>query len=58
MGARKMTTYDSKHYDFATTSAQPNGPIKPPEGDRWIFVDIVFSGSHVVVLWAKMKTGR
>jgi hypothetical protein len=51
-----MTTYDSKHYDFATTIAPPNGPIKPPEGERWLFVDMVFAGSQVVVLWAKMKT--
>ena len=55
-----MLTYDSKHYDFATTSAPPNTPLKPPnEEDRWNFVDLVFNGNVVVALWAKQKpTGR
>jgi len=49
-------TYDSKHYDFATTSAPPNGPVKPPPGDeRWEYVGIDYSNNTVVILWAKRK---
>ncbi len=51
-------TYDSKHYEFALTSHTIPGKVDPPEGERWIFVEMVLSEktpSQVVILWTRQK---
>lgn len=50
--------YDSKYYEFATTSHTVPGKAEPPEGERWIFVQMTLSErtpTHVVLLWVRQK---
>lgn len=51
-------TYDSKHYEFATTVSPAPGKVDPPEGDRWTLVQMTASEkapTSVIVLWARQK---
>jgi hypothetical protein len=52
-------TYDSKHYEFATTLQPAPGTVKPPEGERWTLVEMRLAGDkapfQAIVLWARQK---
>lgn len=50
--------YDSKYYEFATTSSPVPGTATPPEGERWVFVQMALTEKaplQVVVVWARQK---
>lgn len=51
-------TYDSKYYEFALTIHAVPGKAVPPEGERWVFVEMALSDrtpGQVVMLWARQK---
>lgn len=50
--------YDSKYYEFATTVQPVPGAVSPPDGDRWMFVEMRLSDkvpSNLVALWARQR---
>jgi hypothetical protein len=48
-------TYDTKYYEFATTVHSPAGKIVPPEGERWVFIQMVTMDKSLALLWARQK---